>query len=151
MDLAFAFLRQVDIYTFITYFISGKQPWQLPLKYEFFYILLQSHPNLICSSDGSWTHTPIPGPQFLRLMRTTYFATEPYCYIWNRCVPPVGFEPTILGLRGRSFNQLSYRGIICTRTGTRTLILGLKVRSIQPFCHTGILYPLRDSNPGSSA
>ena len=26
-------------------------------------------------------------------------------------VPPVGFEPTILGLRGRSFNQLSYRGI----------------------------------------
>lgn len=27
-------------------------------------------------------------------------------------VPPVGFEPTIFGLRGRSFNQLSYKGMV---------------------------------------
>ena len=55
-------------------------------------------------------------------------------------VPPVGLEPTILGLRGRSFNQLSYRGIlyIVPPVGLEPTPLGLKGHSSNQLSYEGM-------------
>ena len=52
----------------------------------------------------------------------------------------MGLEPTILGLRGRSFNQLSYEGIlyIVPPVGLEPTPLGLKGHSSNQLSYEGM-------------